>query len=222
MGIKDLSDLIRPGFEEDVGVNGCKGVVWELLDLRSESCGYITWGKAGFYCFFTFSFKSLLFRQVSSRSHHYYIYSPYTMSSTTNDGSKADTAITATSTHGGPSSPTFPPLSPVDRYIAEKLVQLSTLTPALDKNALVLDGQSTSPGTDFADEDTVAASASGIVCETCNKSFPNSRLASLNRNHYIPPRTSRASKRKPLTAKPRSHGTFPDSEKQSGTSRAGN
>lgn len=27
MGIKDVSDLIRPGCEEDVGVNGCEGVV---------------------------------------------------------------------------------------------------------------------------------------------------------------------------------------------------
>jgi hypothetical protein len=41
MGMKDMSDLIRPGCEEGVGVNGSEGVVWELLDLRSEGCGYI-------------------------------------------------------------------------------------------------------------------------------------------------------------------------------------
>ena len=127
---------------------------------------------------------------------------------TTNDGSKADTAITATPTRGAPSFLTLS-VSSVTQFLSRPPAS-PTLPHNVENSTLGPPGVSENSLASLKQQDTGKEDPSQL-CETCDSVVPHSHLFSFNDRHYIPktrgPR--RPSKQNSHAIEARSLNTFP-------------
>jgi hypothetical protein len=216
------SGRIRPSSRKQWSVR----VSIRALALRSEVQVYNQREVGNSLPLFTLSFKSILFRQIFSHiSSSVNIYLPHTMSSTTN-GSEADTALTKSSTHGAPSSPTSPSVSPVTQYLGPNmrsptLKPTLTLEPILDSRTLGPAGLAAFSKASLGDKHEDKDKAPDVhLCETCDSLVSGSHLKDLNDRHYIPIGKSQASRRRPRTSQAESFDSFPPPSNTTNTRKA--